>query len=171
VTRDQRAGAVCADHRAGLDHRAVREPRPRAVVNVFDLGDRDTVPHGARHERVLQDRGQRGSLQHDQRLAQRVDDPVVMRTTQPSAGAPTHRTGSNAATGVAHGVTEPDLVERGKCVGPDADPGATGCVGALFDNDHVESASLQRDCGRKAGDARTHHHDLSRHGHDCTFKA
>jgi hypothetical protein len=142
----------------------VGQLQPYAVVGLHDAGHRDPAAQRGLAQPAVQDLGQRRAPHDHQRFAQRCDEPVRIWTAQPCAVTPPQRAGGDPTTGVAHRVAQPDLVECRQRVGPDADPGAARGVGALLDQRHVKAAPLQRDPGRKPGDASAHGGDPPRHG-------
>lgn len=102
-------------------------------------------------------------MDDDQWFAQRPHDPVGGRSAQPPAIAPAQRTGADPAAGGAHLLAEAQHVERGQRVGPDADTGTDGGIGAPLDHGHVMAHPAQGHRGGQSGDTGTDDHDALGH--------
>ena len=163
VAGHHRTGAVGTDDRRGVPCGRVRQRDPHAIGRRHKFPRGKTGVHGAVGQRPGEHLGQGGAADHHQRLAQRLDQPLRRRVPQPAAVVPAQGAGCDPAACVADRVAEPDLIERGQRVGPDADACTRRGVGALLDDGDVLAAALQRHGGRQPGDACPDNKDLLRH--------
>lgn len=128
---------IVADSRTTLRTRARRKAANRATAGgrssawstkLASIDDEvlhcGAAPEGTRCNSGGQDVGQRPAPSRHQRLTERFDQALGRGVTQPRTVTPPHRARAHRAAGIADPVTEPDLVQCGQRVGPDADPRA-----------------------------------------------